>query len=290
MVGYPLSHSINNSTGELLIDEVAASTPSDEAANPVSRLLPDEDFLVGLLLPPSAEVNLPAINCLCNNAMDEGINSPKPFPPGEFPKKEQTTGSFLFDDVLVLQDFLDIIQNAPLDYEQEGGGGAPSNDVPARVRNMMISSSSFSSFEKHFVAPFGQQHEDLGHSEVKFPAKLFRMLEDAERDGNNHIVSWILGGTAFQVHDTSLFFTHIMPNYFDMSKYASFRRQISLYGFKKCTIKTGTYFQHQYFVQKDPLLCQEQMLRTETPAERRRRSNTIAAAAAAKQILHILVS
>jgi hypothetical protein len=99
--------------------------------------------------------------------------------------------------------------------------------------------------------------EDLQQSESVFPAKLRRMLENAEKDGLEHIVSWVQRGTAFKVHDTDEFVRRIMPLYFNQSKYESFRRQLNLYEFSRVSrgASRGVYY-HQMFIQSDASLCQ----------------------------------
>lgn len=71
------------------------------------------------------------------------------------------------------------------------------------------------------------------NQEISFPWKLHLMLESAEKDGYQHIVSWVREGSAFKVHDTKAFVDEVMPHYFDQTKYESFRRQLNLYGFNR---------------------------------------------------------
>lgn len=91
-----------------------------------------------------------------------------------------------------------------------------------------------------------------------FPYKLHLMLENAERDGYNHIVSWVKGGTAFKVHDTDAFVAQVMPMFFDQSKYESFRRQLNLYQFTR--IARGHdrgIISHPHFLEGSRWLCEE---------------------------------
>jgi len=75
--------------------------------------------------------------------------------------------------------------------------------------------------------------EQLDATELSFPFKLHLMLENAERDNYAHIVSWVNDGSAFKVHDNHAFVDQVMPNFFDQSKYESFRRQLNLYQFHR---------------------------------------------------------
>ena len=67
-----------------------------------------------------------------------------------------------------------------------------------------------------------------------FPRLLLDILEDAENNGNEHIVSWTPDGAAFKVHKRDLFMKQILPNYFGLTKYNSFARQLQLWGFAFC--------------------------------------------------------
>jgi hypothetical protein len=58
------------------------------------------------------------------------------------------------------------------------------------------------------------------------------MLQDATKNGFEHIVSWLPCGTAFKVFDQDLFEEFIIPGYFTMSKYKSFIRQLNFYQFR----------------------------------------------------------
>jgi hypothetical protein len=65
----------------------------------------------------------------------------------------------------------------------------------------------------------------------KFPSRLHRMLESAEKNRLDHIASWLPCGRAFAIHDRKEFFKMVMPTYFPgMTSYESFRRQLGLYG------------------------------------------------------------
>eukprot|EP00536_Pseudo-nitzschia_multiseries_P015113 jgi/Psemu1/216883/e_gw1.822.3.1 len=50
------------------------------------------------------------------------------------------------------------------------------------------------------------------------------------------IVCWQPHGKAFKVHKPRLFVETIMPHFFNQTKYASFQRQLNLYGFSRITV------------------------------------------------------
>jgi hypothetical protein len=66
-----------------------------------------------------------------------------------------------------------------------------------------------------------------------FPVKLHSMLDDAERMGNEGIVSWNEDGLSFSVHDPKKFAQKMMQSYFNQTKYKSFQRQLNLYKFER---------------------------------------------------------
>ncbi|KAL3939824.1 MAG: hypothetical protein SGBAC_005525 [Bacillariaceae sp.] len=70
---------------------------------------------------------------------------------------------------------------------------------------------------------------------LHFPCKVYDMLEDADQQGHKDIVSWNASGTGFTVHNKDLFTKKIIPQYFNQTKYKSFQRQLSLYGFQRIT-------------------------------------------------------
>jgi hypothetical protein len=91
-----------------------------------------------------------------------------------------------------------------------------------------------------------------------FPWKLHNMLEDAEHQNWQHIVSWVQGGCGFKVHKSDEFVQEVMPNYFDQTKYESFRRQLNLYGFTRVSRgQLRGIYSHPFFVQSDKSMCRD---------------------------------
>jgi hypothetical protein len=66
---------------------------------------------------------------------------------------------------------------------------------------------------------------------TKFPARLRKMLYDADENDFSDIVSWNRDGLSFRVHSPMVFTEKIMPAYFNQTKYKSFQRQLNLYDF-----------------------------------------------------------
>jgi hypothetical protein len=66
-----------------------------------------------------------------------------------------------------------------------------------------------------------------------FPYRLYRMIEDAHAEGNRDIIQFMPHGRAFRVEDQDALVDQLLPRYFHQSKYVSFQRQLSIYGFQK---------------------------------------------------------
>mmetsp|Transcript_7708 Transcript_7708/g.12888 ORF Transcript_7708/g.12888 Transcript_7708/m.12888 type:complete len:413 (+) Transcript_7708:178-1416(+) len=82
-----------------------------------------------------------------------------------------------------------------------------------------------------------------------FARKLYEILEVEPGD----LLSWNAAGNAFFVRDIDRFSKEILMKYFRHSKFASFQRQLNLYGFRKITrgSDAGSYA-HQYFRKGKP--------------------------------------
>jgi hypothetical protein len=89
-----------------------------------------------------------------------------------------------------------------------------------------------------------------------FLLKLHEMLDNVERTGNQHIVSWLPHGRAFKVYRQQSFVKKIIPYYFNQSKYKSFQRQLHLYEFTRTQRgpEAGAY-SHPNFIRGVPSLC-----------------------------------
>jgi len=92
----------------------------------------------------------------------------------------------------------------------------------------------------------------------RFPWKLHIMLDAMSKiEGDNKaIVCWQPHGKAFMVHKPKDFVAEVMPHFFNQTKYASFQRQLNLYGFSRLTHgpDKGSYF-HRCFIRGRRHLC-----------------------------------
>jgi hypothetical protein len=62
--------------------------------------------------------------------------------------------------------------------------------------------------------------------QVSFPSKLHALLENAEKDGDQDIVSWLEDGNSFRINERGEFCEKIMKHYFNQTKFTSFSRQV----------------------------------------------------------------
>jgi hypothetical protein len=98
--------------------------------------------------------------------------------------------------------------------------------------------------------PFGRD----GQAE-SFPGKLYRLLAEVERSGNTHIISFTPNGRSFLIHDPDAFMSDIAPTFFSQTRFTSFRRQLSFYGFDRISknVDRGA-FSHPSFLRGRPEL------------------------------------
>lgn len=97
---------------------------------------------------------------------------------------------------------------------------------------------------------------------VPFPMKLHGLLEqiDSFEPELSGIVSWLPHGRSFLVHKPKEFANSVLPRFFQQKKYASFQRQLNLYGFSRITqgADRGSYY-HEYFLRGKKFLCRSIM-------------------------------
>jgi hypothetical protein len=92
-------------------------------------------------------------------------------------------------------------------------------------------------------------------SREPFPGKLYRLLVEAERNGNENIISFTQDGRAFKIHSREKFITKVSPTYFRQAKISSFVRQLNFYGFEKVSQGPNRgSFSHPFFIRENPEL------------------------------------
>jgi hypothetical protein len=99
-------------------------------------------------------------------------------------------------------------------------------------------------------------HQKEGRRGAQFPWKLHDLLEQVDKDGLSHIVSWLPGGKAFKVHKKEEFCNKIMPHYFASNKYKTWQRSLNLRGFESVVRGPDKgACHHRSFVRGHPDLC-----------------------------------
>ena len=99
----------------------------------------------------------------------------------------------------------------------DGDAGVPDPDTTCIPSNNSSVNSAGTSSKKTMDKEMRQP----------FPVKVYEMLENAEIQKFDNIVSWNEVGTGFMVHDKDHFTKDIVPQYFNLTKYKSFQRQVS---------------------------------------------------------------
>jgi len=106
-----------------------------------------------------------------------------------------------------------------------------------------------------------QKVSKKGGVTIPFPIKLHNMLEHIEliEPELSHIISWQPHGRCFIVHKPKLFYEDPqgLARFFHQKKYASFQRQLNLYGFNRITKgpDRGSYY-HERFLRGKAFLCE----------------------------------
>jgi hypothetical protein len=97
-------------------------------------------------------------------------------------------------------------------------------------------------------ADYQEERPARGGVTTPFPLRLHDMLETVQADGFDHVLSWQPHGRCFVVHKPKEF-VELLPQYFKLSKLASFQRQLNLYGFQRLTRgrDRGGYY-HELFI------------------------------------------
>lgn len=93
---------------------------------------------------------------------------------------------------------------------------------------------------------------------IPFPMKLHIMLDhiDQAEPELSNIIRWQPHGRCFLVKKPKEFAANVLPRFFDQRKYASFQRQLNLYGFNRITAgpDKGSYY-HELFLRTKKILC-----------------------------------
>jgi hypothetical protein len=147
-------------------------------------------------------------------------------------------------------------------YTQDGVQSITRNTestFPETQINAMQSTPTFPN-EENIAEKFDNDEDEKikANNPETFPLKLFRMIEEAERDGMEDVVSFLPHGKAFSIHKPRQFISDFMPKFFSTNRMSSFQRQLNLYGFRRITegVDKGAYF-HELFSKGQKNLCKQ---------------------------------
>ncbi|KAK7023756.1 transcriptional factor [Favolaschia claudopus] len=132
-----------------------------------------------------------------------------------------------------------------------------------------------------------------------FLNKLYEMVNDTK---TNHLIKWADLGDSFYVYDQEHFARDVLPHWFKHQNFASFVRQLNMYGFHKIphlqqgVLKSEAGSEHWNFVHPNfrrdqpDLLCYIQRKKSTTAAEDERESAALPTANAQVLDIHGIVS
>lgn len=99
---------------------------------------------------------------------------------------------------------------------------------------------------------------DVKRPREPFPLKLYRILYEAEKNGQSDIISFLPHGQAFAVHKSREFIRDIMPKYFAAGRMNTFLKQLNLYFFVRNTDgKDKGAYRHPMFARGKRHLCKK---------------------------------
>ena len=144
--------------------------------------------------------------------------------------------------------------------------------LPCSTSNTSNTSSAFSTnpnttstaylYHDYSMVNYTEKHlVTKGGVKAPFPVKLFYMLEhiDLHEPELSSIISWQPHGRCFITHNPLKMEELILPRFFKQKQYASFRRQLNLWGFSRISQKgtDGGAYYHELFLRSKPYLCRD---------------------------------
>lgn len=138
------------------------------------------------------------------------------------------------------------------------GQGAADDDNDDNNKDDSSNASTIESIDRVFQEFSFENDGALASENASFPWKLHIMLERAETENYQDVVSWVpvKNGSAFRVHKPDEFINRVMPLYFDQTKFESFRRQLNMYGFSRVIRgEDRGIISHSNFIQGDRNMC-----------------------------------
>mmetsp|Transcript_6771 Transcript_6771/g.9919 ORF Transcript_6771/g.9919 Transcript_6771/m.9919 type:complete len:388 (-) Transcript_6771:140-1303(-) len=238
-----------NSNTSNITGKAAANIPSNEASITAALLRQqNEQIQQANLFAAAASVQPAAASRLLTTAL----------PPTYLPAATATAtpGVYCTADGL-LCDYSRLPSLATMPLLASPGAAPPHAAATAAVLPPAIAPTAASN-----DAP-APQSEQPREGRVTFPLKLHQILWN---DSISHIISWMSHGRAWKVHDQNKFEKEVMPKYFDMTKYSSFSRQVTGWGFHRINRgpDKGGYY-HEKFLRGMPALSKTMRRKKNNP-------------------------
>lgn len=140
---------------------------------------------------------------------------------------------------------------------EAGGGGITTGVAPLQLHHAEHAHPQHSDEGTGSSSPAPKRQKRAYHHE-SFPAKLHRLLQETEQAGEDDVISWNVDGTIMCIHQPEVFEEQIIGRYFRHSKLASFKRQLSMYGFTRVLEGPDAGgFSHPFFRRGKPELSQQ---------------------------------
>lgn len=125
--------------------------------------------------------------------------------------------------------------------------GMMNNDSLARSLGSIIQDELYN-VEQDRTAAATAVNLDTTAAQKTFPFKLYEILAD---EGNKSAVEWVSDGRLWRIVSVAEMERHVLPKYFNHSKYQSFLRQVYRWGFKRYGSDRDCYF-HEAFRKDQP--------------------------------------
>ena len=83
------------------------------------------------------------------------------------------------------------------------------------------------------------------------------LLDDSDKNGTAHIISWLSNGRGFAIRNKKLFVEKVLPNHFFKDvHFTSFTRKLRRWGFRSNRIgRNQIVYSHQMFIRGDKVSC-----------------------------------
>jgi len=179
----------------------------------------------------------------------QGVFIPPAKPAPKRTRKPQKAGLTAKLNVrhFIQHNYHDHADDVPTEAEERAEPAAEQIEEAIRLHNMTGGSAK--------AKATASASSNSAAAKISFPRKLHHILDQIERDGYAHVISWLPHGRAFAIHQPKDFIATVMPRYFQQTKVTSFQRQLNLYGFQRLTRgrDNGGYY-HEYFLRGMPFL------------------------------------